>query len=94
MYPYATVCTYWRLNYKKNSEEEQNKHGVCQSVNINNIEMDFNFAEFHKICRFCLKTNVVLYPLFDENDGNPSTGSVLQYLRNVLNKSIGLEVDS
>lgn len=53
------------------------------------IETTIKFEEFHKICRFCFETNIVLYPLFD---GNDRSNSATEHIGNFFSKSFGLEV--
>lgn len=59
------------------------------------IEMNIKFEEFHKICRFCFNTDIVLYFLFDENNGKTSKSSAIsafKHLANNLHTTFGLEV--
>lgn len=58
--------------------------------------MDIKFEDFHKMCRFCFETNIILYNLFEENalhfvESN-HTQTTSEHSANILNTSLGLEV--
>lgn len=59
-------------------------------------EKPITFEEFAKMCRFCFKTDIILYSLFEENElefGEYShTEGNIEHSAHILNRSLGLEV--
>lgn len=62
------------------------------------IEEDIQFENFETMCRFCFKTNILLHPLFDENETNyldndqTKSSNAFKQTLHILNKFFGLEV--